>query len=149
MSDNRMIVVPVDPLAMPPRERAQAALELLCKLRPDAQDPELHLSETPEFHHCLANFKATFCPFCGTDVTEWWDKAMHAWWNCDDRRQLSVETPCCARATSLNDLDYDSPQGFACVAIELLNPGFDLEPEELQQVEAVLGVPLRIIWAHI
>jgi hypothetical protein len=90
-----------------------------------------------------------FCPFCGTDIMEWWRKPIDAWWHSANRRDLSVVTPCCGRATTLNDLDYDRPQGMACVAISLMNPGFDLEPEERQQVEAALGLPVRIIWEHI
>ena len=74
---------------------------------------------------------------------------MDRWWNSEDRRSLAVETPCCGRATSLNDLDYVLPQGFACTAIELMNGGRDLEPEEREQVEAALGLPVRIIWSHI
>jgi hypothetical protein len=30
-----------------------------------------------------------------------------------------------------------------------VNPGSDLEPAEFQQVEQVLGLPLRIVWRHI
>jgi hypothetical protein len=43
MSDNWMIVLPIDPLAVPPRERAEAALEMLSQLRPEAQEFDLHL----------------------------------------------------------------------------------------------------------
>jgi hypothetical protein len=57
--------------------------------------------------------------------------------------------PCCGGATTLNDLDYVAPQGLACVGFELMNPGPDLEPEELRQVEDALGTPVRIIWRHI
>lgn len=149
MSDNFMIVLPVDPLAIPPKERTEAALKLLSELRPDAQEFELHASETPRFFHCGGNFDAVYCPFCQTDVQEWWSEAMTAWGNGKDLRVLSVTTPCCGRATSLNELDYDWPQGFACVAFELMNPSSELEPGELQQVEAALGLPVRIVWMHI
>ena len=66
-----------------------------------------------------------------------------------DHRELSAETPCCRRPISLNDLNHDSPQGFACLAVELMNPETDLEPEELRQVESALGTPVRIIWRHL
>jgi hypothetical protein len=149
MSDNWLIVLPIDPMAKPSEERGKATFELLCALRPDAQDPDLQMYDTPEFIHCGSNFEDVFCPFCKTDIMDWWKKAMDDLWNSDDRRALSAETPCCGRATSLNDLDYDSPQGFACFAIELMNPSSDLEPEELQRVESTLGMPVRIIWRHI
>lgn len=149
MSDNRMIVVAADPLAVPPKERAEAAFSLLQRMRPDGQDPELYLSDTPKFFDCGGNFGNVFCPFCGTEIREWWRTPINEWSNSTDRRDLSVVAPCCGRATTLNDLDYNRPQGFACVAIALLNPYSDLEPEERQQVEAALGLPVRIIWRHI
>jgi hypothetical protein len=148
MSDNFMIVLPVDPFAVPSKERAEATLELLSKLRPDVQEVELRTSETPEFFCCLGNFESVYCPFCQTDVEKWWGKAMDAWWH-GDRRLLSVTTPCCGRVTSLNDLDYNWPQGFACVAFELMNPDSDLEPEELQRVEKTLGLPMHVMWKHV
>jgi hypothetical protein len=149
MSDDWMIVIAADPLAAPPKERADAAFCLLTTMRPDARDPALYLSDKPEFFHCGANFRNVFCPFCGADIMEWWSKPIDAWWKSADRRELSVVTPCCSRATTLNELDYNRPQGMACVAISLMNPGFDLKPEERQQVEAALGLPVRIIWKHV
>src|ERR1700728_53288 len=114
MSDDWMIVIAADPLAMPPREHAEAAFGLLKVMRPKAQDPELYLSDKPDFFHCGANFGNVFCPFCTSDIMEWWSKRIDAWWKNADRRDLSVVTPCCGRATTLNDLDYDRPQGMAC-----------------------------------
>jgi hypothetical protein len=144
-----MIVLSVDPLAMPPKERAEAALKMLSQLRPEAHEFELHFSDIPEFFHCGSNFESVFCPFCQTDIVEWWGKAMDAWNEGRDRRRLTVQTPCCGRATSLNDLDYVEPQGFACVAIEVMNPDTDLEPEELRKVGLALGLPVRLVWRHI
>lgn len=149
MSNNWMIVIATDPLAVPPKERAEAVCNLLTRMRPEAQDPNLYLSDKPDFFDCGSNFRNVFCPFCGTDIMEWWRKPIDSWWNSTDRRELSVVTPCCCRATTLNDLDYNWPQGFACVAITLMNPGADLEPDERQQVEAALGLPVRVIWQHI
>ena len=149
MSDNWMIVIAADPLAVPPKERADAAFRLLTTMRPEAQDPALYLSDKPEFFHCGANFGNVFCPLCGADIRGWWRQPIDAWWKSADRRDLSVMTPCCGRATTLNDLDYDRPQGMACVAISLMNPEFDLESEERQQIEAALGLPVRIIWERI
>jgi len=144
-----MIILPADPLAMPAKERAEAAAALLSKLRPWASEVDLHFSDTPDFVDCGGNFVSVFCPFCQTDIVEWWAKEMDAWYSGVDRRRLAIETPCCGQVTSLNDLDYVAPQGFARLAIEVMNPGGDLEPEEFRQVEEVLGMPARIIWRHI
>jgi hypothetical protein len=56
MSDNWMIVIPVDPLAVPLKERAEAAFALLTTMRPEAEEPELYLSDQPKFFHCGSNF---------------------------------------------------------------------------------------------
>jgi hypothetical protein len=144
-----MIVIAADPLARPSAERADAALALLTALRPEAENPERHLSDAPEFFDCGENFENVFCPFCQTDIQERFDDAISRWFESDDRTSLAVEMPCCGRATTLNDLDYVWPQGLACVGLELMNPGPDLEPEELRRVEDALGMPVRIIWRHI
>lgn len=149
MSENWLIVIAADPLAIPLRERAEAALKLLVTMRPDALEPELYLADKPDFFHCAGNYENVFCPFCGADIMDWWHGPLDTWWKSADRRDLSVVTPCCGRSTTLSDLDYDSPQGMACVAISLMNPGSDLEPNEVKQVEAMLGLPVRIIWRHI
>jgi len=149
MSDHFMIVIAADPLARPPAERADAALALLTALRPEAENPECRQSDTPEFFDCGQNFDGVFCPLCQADVQEWWGDAMGRWFESDDRTSLYVEMPCCGGATTLNDLDYVAPQGLACGGFELMNPGPDLEPEELRQVEDALGTPVRIIWRHI
>jgi hypothetical protein len=145
MSDVWLVVLTIDPLAMPTDERREAAFELLCSLRPEAQFPELHVCETPRYFDCGENFENVFCPFCAAEIEEWWQEQMSRWWE-GDRRDLAVTTPCCRRATGLNDLDYVWPQGFACVAIELMRPSADLEPSEREQIEAVLGVPIRTFW---
>jgi hypothetical protein len=150
MSDDWLIVIPADPLAKPPSDRAQATCELLRALRPEAEHPEIVTYDTPEFIYCGENFTTVFCPLCQADLgDDWLDDAMRSWWESADHRILSVETPCCGRTTSLNDLDYLSPQGFACFSIELMNPYRDLEPEEFRQVESTLGLPARIIWRRI
>jgi hypothetical protein len=147
MSDNWMIILPADPLLIPSPGRQEAARALLASLRPDAE-PELRVSASPEFFDCGGNFEGIFCPFCQADIVEWWQEQMDKCWH-GDRRNLAVETACCSRPTSLNDVDFVPPQGLACFAIELMNGGADLEPSEREQVEAALGAPVRIVWRHI
>jgi hypothetical protein len=149
MSDDWMIVIAADPHAKPSRERADAAFALLTALRPEAEEAELHLLDTPQFFDCGSNLENAFCPFCKAELFDWWQDAMDQWVRRDDRSSLSVEVPCCGRATSLNDLDYVMPQGFACFGIELMDPHSDLEPEERREVEAALGLPVRVVWRHL
>jgi hypothetical protein len=144
-----MTIIPRDPLALPPPERREAALALLKTLRPLADEIELDVSETPEFFDATGHFENIFCPFCAKELEiSWWHEKMDAWWD-GDRRVLAIETPCCGRATSLNDLDYGCEQGYACFGIKLMNPSGDLEPEEVRQIEETLGMPIRVVWCHI
>ncbi len=148
MSDNVMIVTTSDPLAMPPEERRIAAFNLLCELRPEGWNEELLVSDTPVFFSGVEAAGSVYCPFCGTEIDDWLSRELCRLEE-SDPSMLTTVTPCCNRQTSLNDLDYDGEQGFGCVAIELWNPGDDLEPAELQQLEAALGVPVRVIWQRI
>jgi hypothetical protein len=88
------------------------------------------------------------CPNCSTEIAVWWQGAM-------DRAQaasfadLSVVTPCCGTKTSLNDLDYGWPVGFARFELEAMNPAQDTTPDEQAQLERCLGMRLRKVWQHI
>jgi hypothetical protein len=63
---------------------------------------------------------------------------------------LGVVTPCCGAATTLNDLNYDWPQGFARWWLQALNPRRGkLEPDELAKLASALGVRLREVWTHV
>jgi hypothetical protein len=62
---------------------------------------------------------------------------------------LRVTTPCCGTRTSLNQIAYSWPAGFARYTLEALNPGVGSLPTHLvQRPEVTLGAPVRIIWAH-
>jgi hypothetical protein len=77
----------------------------------------------------------------------WWQNAMD---NANENgfKNLMVEMPCCGKETSLNNLKYQWPSGFAQFSIEIRNPLKDIADSELKQLETVLGCSLRIIWAH-
>jgi len=64
-------------------------------------------------------------------------------------RDLRVTTPCCGRPTTLNDLAYSWPVGFARFTLEVLNPGLDSLPESVRRrLEDTLDCRIRLIWAH-
>ncbi len=63
--------------------------------------------------------------------------------------ELAITLPCCGGTTSLNDLDYDWPAGFAKFVLEAMNPNVkDLDVEAVNRLEATLGCALRRIWTH-
>ena len=61
---------------------------------------------------------------------------------------LSVVVPCCNSKTSLNELKYEWPAGFAQFGIEIVNPNRDISGGELHSIEIILDTKLRKIWAH-
>ncbi len=64
---------------------------------------------------------------------------------------LGVTTPCCTSQTTLNDLVYDWPAGFARFVLEARNPGVAglLSPADQAILEAALGCPVRQVLARI
>jgi hypothetical protein len=64
-------------------------------------------------------FEGISCPRCGAAIdTSWWEDRMDAAAE-TGFADLSVSTECCGFATSLNDLVYRQPAGFARFVIEV------------------------------
>jgi len=150
MSDNYLRLIPTDPEWVPDPLAREKSRQLLEKMLPEAQEITVDVGDHVGFVDQGANFESVGCPSCGAILdVEWWqgemDKAMES--NCAD---LSTSPPCCGRQTSLNDLRYVWPAGFARFTLEAMNPnrGEDLDPTQLGQLEQLLGCKLRQIWAH-
>lgn len=63
---------------------------------------------------------------------------------------LSFESPINGQSTSLNDLNYVLPMGFARLSLEAMNPNVDqLDQNAVEHLEAGLRCKLRQIWRHI
>jgi hypothetical protein len=65
-------------------------------------------------------------------------------------KNLSITTPCCGHSTTLNDLNYVWPAGFARFVLEVRSPNIkQTTPEQDQTLSEALGLELRKIWVHI
>lgn len=63
---------------------------------------------------------------------------------------LSAVTACCGARTSLNDLRYVWPAGFASFVLEAMNPNIArISEEQLRKLSISLGCPLVEIPVHI
>jgi hypothetical protein len=95
------------------------------------------------------NFERVVCSGCRREVpVDWWQERMSAAWD-SGWRSLEVTVPCCRVSTTLNDLVYEWPQGFARWVLEIKNPGRQLlTVEELDGLAGTVGHPLREIWTH-
>ncbi|MFF3504966.1 hypothetical protein [Streptomyces sp. NPDC003247] len=123
MGDNRLTVIPTDPYWRPGRDAADRAAAVLCGMLPD-DDARRGLDATwhdsVEVVPCGADLEEISCPRCGAEPTPgWWGQAVTERYD-TGFSTLRVTVPCCGAVTSLNDLVYDWPMGFARFRIEVL-----------------------------
>ena len=149
MSDNWLTFVPSDPNFLPNQEAITTALGLLRQFAPAAQDITVESDGEVNFFDAGSNFESISCPSCGADLESWWGDAMDQEWKKSRFENLSVVTPCCGSATSLNDLNYDFPMAFGRFALELFNPRIgSISDEQRIQLEQILGTSLKMVWRH-
>lgn len=149
MSESYLILIPTDPHWKPDEAAADRAGNLVVELAPEAEEVEAFDMDEVDFFDAGDNFQSVKCPHCGTDVTEWWPEAMD---KADDLAfgDLDVSMPCCGKPSSLNDLAYEMPQGFAQFAISVSEPGIEhLDEAALRRVGEALGHPVRAIWQQV
>jgi hypothetical protein len=96
------------------------------------------------------NTSTAKCRSCGNSVDlEWVFEVVDE--RVADLSHLDVIVPCCEAMTSLNDLEYDWPMGFARFEIAVLNGSrevHELQAHELERVGSLLGHPVRQVLAH-
>ncbi|MBZ9707775.1 hypothetical protein LB543_13685 [Mesorhizobium sp. ESP7-2] len=149
MSDNYLRLVPYDPRWYPAQHAATAAVNAAHGLFPAAGHIAVEYEQGATFFDAGANTESVHCPFCGSDIEEWWGDAMNQ--AAESRfEDLSVTTPCCHRPTSLNDLRYVWPAAFGVCALTVISPGVNsVSSEQLRTIEQAMGSPLKVIWQHL
>ncbi len=149
VSDSSLRLIAIDPKYIPTTAAAELARQTLARLVPGAEEVTATITDDVQFVDQGANFERVLCPKCGIALTEeWWQARM------DEAATtrfaaLEVVTPCCSTQTSLNDLTYEWPAGFARFVLEAMNPKVrEVPQEDIEQISAILDAPLRTIWAH-
>jgi hypothetical protein len=95
-------------------------------------------------------FEQVLCPFCNSELDQiWWGDAM----NIAQRNafeNLAIKLPCCDAPSTLNNLTYKMPSGFARFLLQAREPkiGRYLTVDKLQALESILGTPLKQIWSQ-
>ena len=150
IGDQVLYLIPDSSSQVPDVARFPTIVELLERLAPTAESASISVSERVRFFDAGENLESIRCPACGEDLDiGWWGESMSAAYEADFE-ELGVTTPCCSTATTLHDLEYDWPQGFARWAVELRNPDRGhLDATERAELDAAAGVPLREIWQHV
>jgi hypothetical protein len=153
MSDNWIRIIPTEPSFVPTLSAGYEALGLLAVFAPVALNDEgareIRESEIV-FVDAGTNFTALSCPSCGNELDlGWWQQHME---NAAQSSyiDLVIQTPCCKGATSLNDLRYDWPQGFALWQLEVMNPLIgELTNNQLNAIAQRVGHEVRAIYVHL
>ena len=146
MSSHSLFLVPTDPEWQPTVEAVERTVALLRTMAqyPDGIDHEFF--DKIQLFHPYANWDGAKCPACGNEVEDWFHDSVGDFLENPDMAHLRAVTPCCATATSLNDLDFAWPCGFGRFVIEGDNAGAVPDGAQVLALEASLGTKLRVIW---
>lgn len=154
MSEHVLIVIPERAGAVPDPAAVQRAVALLeAEAARDSTGSSAYWTEIEavqhdalEFVHCGENFESVRCPSCGEDLLDWWQSAMDGAYDGSAFRDLSCITPCCALKTTLHDLDYQWPQGFAAFELRVHDPNGPVDEALASRLTDALGMPLRLVY---
>lgn len=145
MSATHLRFIPTEPTVVPASDLQDHAVALARTRFPDAREVRFRVEERVQFVDCGENFEHVQCPRCGASLLDAWQDAMDAAYDGAGFGDLSWTTPCCDHATTLNDLDYAWPMGFARAWLEVIDP-MDYLPDDLPgELEALVGCSLRVV----
>jgi hypothetical protein len=158
MSDTVVKVIPADSRHVPPVAVRQPALDLLISLAPKCEDPGIRVHRKVQYVDAGEYEEGATCPGCGQHLTfnyfveedkaaDWYRDIVHR----TERHAQGVQTemPCCGAEVPFEQVRFDN-SGFAKFELVVSNPGipYPLPDEAMRQLEAVVGCPLRQVWAR-
>ena len=149
MSDTFLRIIPVDPTFVPAADAQKSATARLGEALPAADGIEGRVTDEVAFVDAGENFESVSCPRCGSENDqEWWGEAVGRAAE-NDFEELDVTLPCCGGQSTLNELRYEMPQGFARFVLEATNPNIEQLPEHLvRALSDALRCEIRAIWAR-
>jgi len=147
MSSTVLKIISTIPTYVPNKSERENA-EIFLEKMYDKTDIELQSSETVEFVDQGENFDSVSCNLCGHKFE------MEVWQTLVDKAhdqkfsELRFVTPCCNKNTSLNDLIYVSPAGFAKFTITIADPKSEMDQKSTTELERILNTKVKSFWAH-
>lgn len=146
MSDDWLQLLPAESAFVPDVVAAEAARVRLAELVQAADEVLVTVAAQVAFIDTGEHHERITCPACSADVDEgWWVRALDAAGE-HGFTDLSVRVPCCRARCSLDALIYVPQAGFARFVLEARNPVVDeLEPDQLTELETLLGTDLRVV----
>jgi hypothetical protein len=148
MSDSFLRIIPSDPQFVPAQSDSTVAIDFLRSVFPRAGQVTAAVSPSVVLVDCGGNLESIHCPVCGQLLSDAWWQAQMDTAHRDRFSSLEVVMPCCGSRTSLNELRYHWPMGFARYVLQADNPEAQLAPEALLHLQELLGCELRTIQAH-
>jgi hypothetical protein len=175
MSDSILKLIPEERGFVPEVSTHQQAIKRLGEFFTDHEEVSVCIHPHLEFVDQGENLEAIICPSCATrlelnyfvdddPVRIWWDQVnldadVH---HGEDVFELNPDAicrmPCCQDVVKFIDLQFDWPGGFAEFELQIDNPQVEnpivnpqedtLSPEQLRELENLLGCRLRVIWAR-
>jgi hypothetical protein len=150
MSIECLCVIPQNPKYVPAEDSRSVALAALRDMLPAAESVEVFVHKDVRFIDSGTRFERVSCPLCKSELDQiWWGDAMNAAHKADFE-DLRIKLPCCDASSTLNDLHYNMPSGFARFLLQAREPklGRYLPPDKMRRLEVILDTPLKQVWAH-
>ncbi|MGE3317038.1 MAG: hypothetical protein AB7O26_18130 [Planctomycetaceae bacterium] len=146
MGSSAICLIPVDPEYAPDESARTRAENRLREFVVRLGKLESQLTDQVQFIHCGGGrFISVSCPSCGQEISmdDWHDWMDHDYQ--DGGYRLSTHTiACCFAQHRLTELVWDPPCGFARYSLQAWDPQIEsLTPEIRQELETILGTPLR------
>ena len=150
MSENFLRFIPANFLYLPSSFPQQEVQTLLTTTFPHADEIQVTITDEVVFVDSGTNLERIKCPVCKSLLPfDWWSQMMNRAYEESRFTNLIVTVPCCQATTTLNDLQYEWPSGFARFLLEVRNPGDELKQEAFRHLEQILECRLRILWTHL
>jgi hypothetical protein len=150
MSVGILRLIPKDPHFVPDDQARAAGLRYVSTSLPEAAEIKETVTPHVEFIDQGGNLEYIECPVCHQVLdNSWWSQVMDQIYDRDlGFAKLEVQTPCCTRWLSLNDLEYHWPAGFARYRMEARDPNGEFTDQHKSALEGILHCSLRKIWAR-
>ena len=146
MSSTVLKIIPTVPSYVPSASQQDKSKAFLIELYKRNEIEFLSL-DSIEFVDQGGNFESVSCNVCGKElpIEDWQNQMDKAYQN--QFSDLTFLTPC-KHQTSLNDLNYKLPAGFAKFLISIRDAQDEPAANHLKKLQEILDTPLRIVWAH-
>lgn len=150
MSTECLYVIPASPKFVPTADVRELALEAFKGMMPGAESVDVVVHSDISFIDSGVQLEQVSCNLCGSELDQiWWGDAMNAAYK-TAFSDLRIQLPCCDVTSTLNDLHYRMPSGFARFLLKAQGKrvGAQLPVDKMRGLETILNTPLKQVWAQ-